>query len=109
MTPGTRPSRALEKATKPPNGAQKLGQLSHLKNEECPYTGPQGREQPGETSIKRHETAGALQKVASQAPCPNGDRDLEAVVTAWPTLPEAIRAGILAMVRSIGDATAKAP
>jgi len=28
------------------------------------------------------------------------DPDLAAIVTAWPTLPEPIRAGILAMVRA---------
>ncbi len=29
-----------------------------------------------------------------------GDADLRMVVEAWPTLPEAIRAGVLAMVRA---------
>ena len=31
---------------------------------------------------------------------PESDPDLAAIVTAWPTLPEAIRAGIVAMVRA---------
>jgi hypothetical protein len=31
-----------------------------------------------------------------------GDPDLRAVVDAWPTLPEPVRAGILAMVRASG-------
>lgn len=31
--------------------------------------------------------------------------DLAAVVEAWPKLPEAIRAGILAMVQAAGDGT----
>jgi hypothetical protein len=30
------------------------------------------------------------------------DPDLAAVVTAWPSLPEAVRAGIVAMVRASG-------
>jgi hypothetical protein len=30
------------------------------------------------------------------------DPDLEAVVTAWATLPKAIRAGVLAMVKASG-------
>ncbi len=32
----------------------------------------------------------------------NGDPDLSAVIDAWPSLPEAIRAGILAMVGASG-------
>jgi hypothetical protein len=32
----------------------------------------------------------------------NIDTDLAAVIRAWPSLPEAIRAGILAMVRAAG-------
>jgi len=36
----------------------------------------------------------------SEAFCP--DSDLKAVVAAWPTIPEAIRAGILAMIRAAG-------
>jgi hypothetical protein len=32
------------------------------------------------------------------------DRDLAAVNEAWPTLPEAIKAGILAMIRATGSA-----
>jgi hypothetical protein len=33
---------------------------------------------------------------------PNIDPALAALIDAWPTLPEAIRAGILAMVRAAG-------
>jgi len=35
------------------------------------------------------------------------DSDLQAVVDAWPDLPEAVRAGILAMVRAAGKPTKK--
>jgi hypothetical protein len=35
--------------------------------------------------------------------------DLAAVVAAWPTLPEPIRAGILALVRAAAPAPAVAP
>jgi hypothetical protein len=31
------------------------------------------------------------------------DADLSAVVNAWPTLPEFIKAGIRAMIRAVGD------
>jgi hypothetical protein len=31
------------------------------------------------------------------------DPDLRAVVEAWPTLPEAMKAGILAMIRAAGE------
>jgi hypothetical protein len=34
----------------------------------------------------------------SEAVCP--DSDLKAVIAAWPVLPDAIKAGILAMVRT---------
>jgi len=30
----------------------------------------------------------------------SSDADLQAVIEAWPTLPDAIRAGILAMIRA---------
>ena len=33
---------------------------------------------------------------------PNIDPALAAIIDAWPTLPEAIRAGILAMIRAAG-------
>jgi len=32
------------------------------------------------------------------------DADLEAVVSAWAKLPSALKAGIVAMVRAVGDA-----
>ena len=31
------------------------------------------------------------------------DADLHAIADAWPTLPEALKAGILAMVRAAGE------
>ena len=31
------------------------------------------------------------------------DADLQAVIDAWPTLPAAVKAGILAMVESVGE------
>ncbi|MEX2188571.1 MAG: hypothetical protein WD875_17315, partial [Pirellulales bacterium] len=34
---------------------------------------------------------------------PNGDADLARLVAAWPTLPAAIRTGILAMIGASGD------
>ncbi len=34
---------------------------------------------------------------------PGGSGDIGAVATAWPELPEAIKAGILAMVRAARD------
>jgi hypothetical protein len=35
------------------------------------------------------------------------DRDLVAVIDAWPTLPEALRAGIVAMVNAASPTAAK--
>ena len=34
----------------------------------------------------------------------SGDPDLTAIVSAWPTLPHALRAGIVAMVKAAGSA-----
>ncbi|MDA0991881.1 MAG: hypothetical protein O3A51_14165 [Verrucomicrobia bacterium] len=42
----------------------------------------------------------AAQGAAIDTPKAPGDPDLAAVVEAWPKLPEAIRAGILAMIRA---------
>jgi hypothetical protein len=46
-------------------------------------------------------------KVALPLPCPTDPAelspDLALVVAAWPSLPEAIRAGILAMVKAVSE------
>ena len=47
---------------------------------ECPHSGPQSAAEP--------------------APAAGGDPDLAAVVAAWPTLPAAVRAGVVALVRA---------
>jgi len=44
----------------------------------------------------------AAQKAALTAENPPSDPHLAALIDAWPTLPDAIRAGILAMVRAAG-------
>lgn len=38
-------------------------------------------------------------------PTPPTDPELAAVVRAWPTIPQAVRAGIVAMVRAAGGET----
>jgi hypothetical protein len=43
---------------------------------------------------------GAIALAAHGQRAASNDPDLAAVVKAWPTLPEAIRAGILAMVKA---------
>lgn len=40
---------------------------------------------------------------------PSGDPDLSAVVAAWPSLPPALRAGIVAMVKAAGAANRTEP
>ena len=35
------------------------------------------------------------------------DADLQAIIDAWPGLPEAVKAGILAMVKAAGGITGK--
>ncbi len=44
----------------------------------------------------------------SSASLAGNDPDLAAVLQAWPTLPEAIKAGILATVRAVGGTLATA-
>jgi hypothetical protein len=52
---------------------------------------------------KRESTSGAAQKAAHfPADKRASDAGLQAIIDAWPTLPEAIRAGILALVRAAG-------
>jgi hypothetical protein len=46
--------------------------------------------------------AGGAESGALGAPMAPLDPDLAAVVDAWPTLPEPIRAGILGMIRTAG-------
>ena len=56
---------------------------------------------PGNTAFSANPGANAVAvetKPAHIAP------DLQAIIDAWPTLPEAIRAGILAMIRAAGSA-----
>jgi hypothetical protein len=46
---------------------------------------------------------GALKIAPENAPANvPADRDLQAVANAWPTLPAAVRAGIMAMIRAVG-------
>jgi hypothetical protein len=61
----------------------------------------QGLEQPENSSEKaRAPRAGGAESGAVHNQHPAADTNLATVVEAWPRLPEAIRAGILAMVRS---------
>jgi hypothetical protein len=54
---------------------------------------------PGKTAIDKQ----AAQKAAHFAPeTSQSNPGLKAVIDAWPTLPEPIRAGILALVRAAG-------
>ena len=56
---------------------------------------------PGNTAVFANPGANAVAletKPAHIAP------DLQVIIDAWPTLPEAIQAGILAMIRAAGNA-----
>jgi len=46
--------------------------------------------------------AGALAGAVETKPA-HIDADLQAIIDAWPTLPEALRAGIVAMIRAAGE------
>jgi hypothetical protein len=52
---------------------------------------------PGETADSGESGANSGAVGAQEAPL---DPDLTLVVSSWPTLPEAIKAGILAMIRT---------
>ena len=67
----------------------------HVGNEAGPLNQP-ARAQAFTDFILPTHSAGAAE---AQVP-PPCDPDLTAVVTAWPTLPDALRAGILAMVKA---------
>jgi len=51
-----------------------------------------------------HFPFGAAVGAAAASENPATDADLQEVIRAWPKLPEALRAGILAMVRTAGGA-----
>ena len=58
------------------------------------------RENPEKTTVSEQ---GGAESGAHAAPMIVSDPDLAAVVTTWPELPEAVRAGIVAMVRTVSD------
>jgi len=65
--------------------------------------GVTGPEHPTKTpTITRVSETGGAESGALGADAPCEDPDLAAVVTAWSELPEAVRVGILAMVRAAG-------
>jgi hypothetical protein len=74
--------------------------------------GPAGSEPPHDSSGKTRvpDSGGAHSGALSgdsdpkTPPAPPADPDLSAVAAAWPNLPLAIKAGILAMVRATGAA-----
>lgn len=65
---------------------------------EHPSKSPGKTHVPGESGAK----SGALpgDSVAQPAPATPTDPDLAAVIAAWPSVPLAVRAGILAMVKA---------
>jgi hypothetical protein len=58
--------------------------------------------QPNQSGSNRTPSATKTATGLRQA-CVTGDPDLAAVVDAWPELPEAIRAGISAMVKAASN------
>lgn len=72
---------------------------------------PEGLERPrdsaGKTPIPKaggiksgNNRAEGGSKVSPAAPAKTADPDLSAIIAAWPTLPAAIRAGVLALVKA---------
>ena len=73
--------------------------------------GRAGFEHPAKTPEKMHISpkcgakCGALSGDSDPIPAPAtpSNPDLAALIDAWPTLPAAVKAGILAMVKSVGE------
>lgn len=61
----------------------------------------EGANTPAETPVSVASTALA-EGEATQNPTQSLPDDLARVVEAWPTLPDAVKAGVLAMVRASG-------
>jgi len=64
---------------------------------------------PGRNPLPRNDLQKPADSMCAPVRAPNtpdatADPDLAAVVSAWPGLPEALRAGILAMVKAAGQA-----
>jgi hypothetical protein len=60
-------------------------------------------------SVDRGESSSSSGKTKVSASASHGlptDPDLAAIVDAWPALPAALKAGIVAMIRAAGDAKA---
>ena len=55
---------------------------------------------PGETTVSEQGGAGSGARAALTAVA---DPDLAAVVDAWPTLPEVVKAGVMAMVKVVSE------
>ena len=66
-----------------------------------PRSYPRGSEHQGKTPEKPHvsQTGGAKSGALSPKTLP-ADADLAQIVAAWPTLPQTIKAGIVAMVKA---------
>ncbi len=68
-------------------------------------TGPELRSANSSDGQDLGETSNPRAAESDASDCKNAatDRDLRAVVDAWPVLPDAVKAGILAMVRASTD------
>lgn len=64
---------------------------------------PRGLETPPQNTSKTHDfELGGAESGALPLDFDQFEPDLQRVIDAWPTLPEAIRAGILAMIGATG-------
>ena len=62
---------------------------------------PATPENPEENALSRDSAAPGAAVGAQNAPI---DPGLQAIIERWPELPGAVKAGILAMIRAVGDA-----
>jgi hypothetical protein len=59
------------------------------------------------TNPQVSETGGAESGANRPVSGPDADPDLAAVISAWPGLPQALKAGIVAMVKTAGETAAR--
>ena len=65
---------------------------------------PAGASPCGDKDLRnRPARSGAVSGAVPVEKPPAGDPDLAQVITAWPTLPDAVKAGIVAMVKAAKD------
>ena len=104
-SPGPKNGNSGGKGTsdKPPTGIENAPVLRPVRDlvRKTPQVGLEATAKPPVPLAKSQmSTGGAVKASVAQSTPVVADEDLSAVVAAWPTLPDAMRAGIVAMVKA---------